>query len=69
MTSPGTFTCERCGGQFLKGRPDAEAMDEALDLYPVGDLADGTAVVCDDCFNEVTAWARTNAPGLLRDAQ
>jgi hypothetical protein len=66
MTEPGTFTCEHCGGQFVKGRTDAEAMDEALDLYPAADLADGTAVVCDGCFSEMTAWARENAPELLR---
>lgn len=64
----GSFTCANCGGVFVKLRSDAEAMDEALDLYPVGDLAEGVAVVCDGCFNEMMAWARENAPDLLREA-
>lgn len=67
MTGPDEFTCACCGGQFIKQRTDAEAMDEALDLYPAADLADGIDVVCDDCFGEMAAWARTNAPELLRD--
>lgn len=66
MTPTNKFTCACCGGQFVKQRSDAEAMDEALDMYPAADLAEGIDVVCDDCFNKMTAWARTNAPELLR---
>lgn len=68
MSSKGDeFTCACCGGQFVKARTDSEAMDEALDLYPAEDLVGGTAVVCDDCFVEMTAWARENAPEALRE--
>lgn len=68
MADPDTFTCACCGGQFTKARTDADAMDEALDLYPATDLADGVDVVCDDCFNDMNAWARANAPELFRGA-
>lgn len=60
------FTCAQCGGQFLTDRSDDEAMDEALALFHAEDLAEGFGEVCDDCFEKLTAWARENAPELLR---
>jgi hypothetical protein len=61
------FTCANCGGRFVKARSDAEAMTEALNMYPAEDLAGGIATVCDGCFTEMAAWARENAPELLRE--
>lgn len=51
-TSPGTYTCEYCGGTFPyePGWTDDDAAAEYLDVF--GDTPDpaGYAVVCDVCY-------------------
>jgi hypothetical protein len=60
------YTCANCGGRFTKGCSDEEAMSEALDLFPVADLAaEPPGVVCDDCYQAIMAWARVNMPEHL----
>ncbi len=62
------FTCDVCGGRFTKERSDEECWDEALDLYPADQIArEGVGTVCDDCYQQVIAWAMANAPELLRE--
>lgn len=48
------FTCDSCGETFPKGWSDEEARAEADELFG-DDLGDDPAVVCDDCFNAMTA--------------
>ncbi len=68
MTGRGEeFTCANCGGRFTKGWSDEEAAEEARALIPAEDLADGVVTVCDDCHSMIVAWARVNAPELLRE--
>jgi hypothetical protein len=41
-------------------------MSEALDLFPVADLAaEPPGIVCDDCYQVIMAWARVNMPEHL----
>ncbi len=61
------FTCAKCGGEFLKGRSDEESWDEVLDVEKPENIAQGTGLTCDACYQELIAWAWENHPGLLRD--
>lgn len=48
-----SFTCDQCHGTFEKGWTDEEAAAEAAANF--GDrLGDDPAVVCDDCFEQMT---------------
>lgn len=58
------YQCARCGGTFEKGWSDEEAMDEMLDTWQ-GQSGD-VVVICDDCFEQVMAWAKANHPEFLR---
>lgn len=60
------YTCERCGGEFIKIISDEEARADAESLWTPETMADPQAVICDDCFREFIAWARVNVPGALR---
>jgi Zn finger protein HypA/HybF involved in hydrogenase expression len=64
-----SYTCERCGGTFIKVIRGEEALAEARDLFPADHIAapEDQATVCDPCFREIMAWAETSAPDLLRD--
>jgi hypothetical protein len=45
-----TFTCDRCHGAFVKGRPDADARREYEELCPEANArGDETAYLCEDC--------------------
>jgi hypothetical protein len=53
-----TFVCGVCGGEFIKGWTDAEALAEYADNWsqlPPADFND-KALVCDDCYAKVMAW-------------
>ena len=53
------YTCGNCGGTFVKGWSDEEAMDEALSLIPASQLLEEPpAVVCDPCFQVIMEWAK-----------
>lgn len=46
------FQCAECGGIFEKGRPDEEAMEEAIDNFGQETIEEQPlAVICDDCYN------------------
>lgn len=45
------FSCAQCGGTFDKGWSDEEAEAEAMGLW--GEIS--SVVVCDDCFQQMTA--------------
>lgn len=47
------YRCAKCGGVFLKGRPDEEAEAEFQKEFP-GGTHDSEDVVCDDCWNVMT---------------
>ena len=62
-----TFTCEACGKTFPKGWSDEEAAAEAEELFPgidPGDPAEA-GTVCDDCYQQIMARARAEAPELI----
>lgn len=45
------YRCESCGKVFDKGRPDAEAMAAALEVFGKAALSvEPPAIVCDDCY-------------------
>lgn len=69
MTGTGEpYRCEVCHGTFTKTRSDEEAEVErrATWVEPFGDDEGGT--ICDDCFQQVMAWAQSQHPGYLRRA-
>lgn len=46
------FTCAMCGGEFVKGRSDEEALAEMTESF--GDLPDEPlSIVCDDCYQKI----------------
>ena len=49
-----TYTCEACGGSFVDGWTEEEAIAEAVEL---GMDLDNSARVCDDCFRRLMKWA------------
>ena len=54
-----TFTCEQCGGTFPKAWTDEEQAAEYAELFPAEKAAgEETAVVCDDCWREITGLAQ-----------
>jgi hypothetical protein len=60
------YECEICHGTFRKGRSDEEAWAELeVTWQPIaGD--DEVGIVCDDCYQQVMAWAMLDAPETLR---
>jgi hypothetical protein len=48
------FTCTMCRETFDKAWTDDEAWAEARQLWTAEEIARGTDVVCDDCFNAMT---------------
>jgi hypothetical protein len=61
-----TYRCEVCHGVFTRPRSDEEAMTEMRDTWQPCGHDDDPGIVCDDCFAQVMAWARLDAPELLR---
>jgi hypothetical protein len=49
------FTCAECKGTFEKGWTDEEAWQEADELWMPDELAAGTDVICDTCFQAIIA--------------
>lgn len=50
-----TFLCAQCGGTFPKGWSDDEAIAEATDNgFDLAD-PDDLVVVCDDCYEKMSA--------------
>lgn len=55
MTTPQTFTCGECGGTFpFDPAQDEEAHQEALHLFGERGDAPDMAIVCDDCYVEIS---------------
>lgn len=52
-----TYTCEACGETYDNAWSDADAIAEAVNMFTAEELADGTAVVCDDCWNKMMGKA------------
>lgn len=57
---PNQYRCDCCGGIFDKGWSDEEARAEAEQQFGEALHAEGEppALVCDDCYNEIMAWAK-----------
>jgi len=52
-----SYECDACHGVFKKGWSDAEMREEAERTF--GALpAEEQALVCDDCYVRILAWAR-----------
>lgn len=49
------YTCDLCGNTYEKSWSDEEAQKEAEELWTQEELASGTSIVCDDCFNKIMA--------------
>ncbi len=60
------FTGEVCGGTFVKGRTDEEAIAEMRETWQPHEGDDELELVCDPCFGKVMAWAKSSAPEILR---
>ena len=58
------FRCGNCGGTFIKGWTEAEARAEQAATWQP--QPGGEAVVCDDCFQDMLAWAEAEHPEYLR---
>jgi hypothetical protein len=55
--SDDSFRCAICGGVFIKGRTDEEALTEMRGNF--GDLPETErGVICDDCYPEFMVWFR-----------
>jgi hypothetical protein len=61
------YECEICHGVFTKIRSDEEAAAEMRETWVPTSGDDDPGVVCDDCFQEVLAWATQDAPEVLRE--
>jgi hypothetical protein len=57
------FTCKHCGRTLQKGRSDAEALQEHARVFGCVPPPKDRAVVCDDCWVQIIAWAK--ATGVL----
>lgn len=47
------YQYEKCGEVYEKGWSDEEAQKEAEEIWTPKALASGTAIICEDCFNEI----------------
>lgn len=54
-TKQDEYQCAACGGMFISGRSDADAQAEATALFGENVMREPVAVVCDDCFREMSA--------------
>ena len=46
------FTCDKCGGNFIKALSDGEALDEMKDKW--GSIPkEDRVIICDDCWKEL----------------
>jgi hypothetical protein len=61
-----TYECQVCHGTFAKTRSDEEALAEMRETWRPTPGDDDPGIVCDDCFQRVMAWARSQAPETLR---
>lgn len=61
-----SYECAVCHGVFLKTRSDEEALAEMRETWQPTSDDDDLGTVCDDCFQQVMAWAQTQAPEVLR---
>lgn len=59
-SGPNQYRCDQCGEIFDKGRTDEEAHAEAVQTFgaALDPPGDPPAVVCDDCYDEIMAWAK-----------
>ena len=48
----GTYTCEQCGGTFIRTITDDQAVAEMTALWP-NEKPEGFALVCGECFEEI----------------
>lgn len=55
-TNPRQLQCESCGEVFLRAWSDADAQKEAQQ-DPYGIQNGEMSIICDDCFQEMIAWA------------
>lgn len=54
-----TYKCQVCKGTFEKGWSDEEAAQEFKDTkWRTGVSLEETGLVCDDCYDKMTAWLR-----------
>jgi hypothetical protein len=51
------FTCSHCGGTFIQGWSEQEAVAEAKALFPESDVTDSNEV-CDPCYEKFLAWMK-----------
>lgn len=51
--SYGDYACADCGGQFVRGRPDEDAHQEAIEKWGVDGHASGMAEVCEECYRAI----------------
>jgi hypothetical protein len=58
QTAEQQFTCEHCGGTFIKDWSEDEAVAEKDRDYPGVALKD-CGVICDDCYQEFQKWKVT----------
>lgn len=62
MTQPAgsEYTCAQCGGTFNRASDDAPAIAEAARDFGVPDASTDPrmAIVCDDCYRALMAWAQ-----------
>jgi hypothetical protein len=58
------YRCWVCGGTFTKTCSDEEAKAEQAGIWQPQPGDDG--IVCDDCFQQVMAWAAAEHPEYLR---
>lgn len=65
--SSDTFTCDNCGKTFESDWSDEDAAAEAQENFPGIDVTDPdeAGLVCDDCYQEIMARARAEAPELI----
>jgi DNA-directed RNA polymerase subunit RPC12/RpoP len=59
---PNEYQCAKCGNVYNKGWTDEEAKAEACEVFPGldSDNHEESAILCDDCYNEMMAWLRNN---------
>lgn len=61
------FECAVCHDTFIKERSDQEARAEMEGTWQPLPGDDDPGTVCNPCFQEVMAWARSQAPEVLRE--
>jgi DNA-directed RNA polymerase subunit RPC12/RpoP len=48
-----SYVCASCGGRFLYGRPDEDALAEALRDFGKRSTDPDMVLVCDDCYAQI----------------